>query len=113
MFLKQARELSEQEKIIYSNIWGLLVLENGPLRAEVSGAIKTVDENYYDNLILKRVTIKKDRISRVVGEFLGMDKPFLGAWFVIWRIKHLAKMGCVEIDHRSDRYMFNNIRKLN
>lgn len=113
MFLKEARELNEEEKNKYSEQWELLVLENGLLRAEVSGDIKTVTESYYDNLILKRVPIKNIRIARVVGDFIGHDKPCLRSWFVIWRIKHLEEVGYVEINYRcDDSFMFNDIRKL-
>ena len=111
MLLNEARELSEEEKNIYSKKWELLVLKNGLLRAEVSGEIRTVDENYYDNLILNRVPVKRRLIACTVGELVGMDKPCLRDWFVILRIKHLEEIGCVEIDYRCNRYMLNNIIK--
>lgn len=112
MLLNQARKLNEQEKNEYSNKWKLLTLENGLLRTEISGEIKTVDENYYDNLILKKVPIKSKTIVSVVGAIVGMDKPCLRDWFVVWRINHLADIGCVEIDYKCDKYMLNDIRKL-
>lgn len=114
MLLNKARELNCQEKNEYSNKWKLLVSENGPLRGEVSGEIRTIDEDYYDNLVLERVPIKTHRIARIVGDFMGMDKPCLRDWFIVWRIKHLAEIGCVEIDYRcKERFMFNDIRKIN
>jgi len=112
MLLNEARKLNEQEKNEYSNRWNLLTLKNGLLRAEISGEIKTVDENYYDNLILKKVPIKSKTIVSVVGAVVGMDKPCLRDWFVVWRINHLAEIGCVEIDYKCDKYMLNYIRKL-
>lgn len=64
-------------------------------------------------MILEKVPIEDRRIVRVVGEFIGMDKPYLRERVVIWRIKQLATMGLVEIENRcNDRYMFNNIRKI-
>jgi hypothetical protein len=112
MLLNGARKLNEQEKNEYSNKWETLTLENGLLRAEISGEIKTVDENYYDKLILKKVPIKSKTIVSVVGEVVGKDKPCLREWFVVWRINHLADIGCVEIDYKCDKYMLNDIRKL-
>ena len=112
MLLNEARKLNEQEKNEHSNKWKLLSLENGLLRVEISGEIKTVDENYYDNLILKKVPIKSKTIVSVVGAVVGIDKPCLRDWFVVWRIKHLADIECVEIDHKHDKYMLNDIRKL-
>lgn len=111
MFLKSARSLSKKEKYKYKNEWQALILENGLLRAKVSEELKTVNEDYYDELLLERVPNKSKRIARIVGEFIGMDKPCLRDWFVVWRIKHLAEIGCVEIDYRCDRYMFNDIKK--
>lgn len=112
MISKRVRDLSDQEKNEYSRKWELLVLENGSLRAEVSGDIKTVNENYYDNLILKKVPIKSNSIAAIVGKFIGMDKPCLRSWFIVSRIKYLAELGCVKINYRCDRYMLNYIRKL-
>ncbi|WP_338010753.1 DUF3658 domain-containing protein [Clostridium botulinum] len=83
------------------------------MQSETSEGIKTIEECYYDDLILEKVPIEDRRIVRVVGEFIGMNKPCLREWFVIWRIKQLATMGLVEIENRcNDRYMFNNIRKI-
>ena len=112
MISKRARTLSDQEKSEYSRKWELLILENGSLRTEVYGKIKTVNENYYDNLILKRVPIKNKCIAAIVGKFIGMDKPCLRSWFIVSRIKYLAEIDCVKIDYRCDRYMLNYIRKL-
>ena len=55
--------LSEEEKNEYSKKWEILILKNGLLRAEISGEIKTVDENYYDNLILNKVPVKSKTIA--------------------------------------------------
>ncbi|RXM71333.1 hypothetical protein DP143_11310 [Clostridium tetani] len=93
--------------------WNNLVSENGLLRAKISKEIKTVHESYYDDLILKIVPKESMKIVRVVGEIIGLDKPCLSKWFIVWRIKELEAMGCVEIENKySDKYMFNNIRKI-
>jgi hypothetical protein len=113
ILFENVKILSEQEKMVYAKKWEQLVSENGLLRAKASKGIDTVHEYYYDDLILKIVPIKNIRVARVVGEFIGMDKPCLRDWFVVWRIKQLAAMGCVKIENRClDRYMFNNIRKV-
>jgi hypothetical protein len=113
ILFKNVKRLSEQEKIVYTKKWEQLVYDNGLLRAKISEGIYTVHEYYYDDLILKIVPRKNIRIARIVGEFIGMEKPCLRDWFVVWRIKQLAAMGCLEIENRClDRYVFNNIRKI-
>lgn len=58
MLLKESKKLSEQEKMIYTKRWKELVSENGLLRAETSEGIQTVNEDYYDALILKKYSEK-------------------------------------------------------
>ncbi|MBU5484343.1 DUF1835 domain-containing protein [Clostridium sp. MSJ-11] len=112
ILLKKGKILSEEKKFMYTKKWKELVSQNGLLRAEKYEGIETVEEDYYDDLILKRIPTKNIPMIRVVGELIGMDKPCLRDWFVVWRIKQLVTMGCVEIEKRCDRYMLNDIRKV-
>jgi hypothetical protein len=106
---KMIKPLTSQDKIMYNNKWTKLVSDNGLLRTIITNDITTVNENYYDNLILNIVPKNNIRVARIVGEFIGSN-PFLRDWFVVWRIKQLASMGCVVIEDKClESYTFNNI----
>jgi len=105
--------LSEKYKKKCTKIWKSLVLENGLLRIKKHKRIKTVEESYYDKLILNRVTSNNTRMICVVAEVIGKDTPYLKSWFIASRIKFLVDIGNIKINHICDRYMLNDIKKHN
>jgi hypothetical protein len=108
---KNIKTLTLQDKIMYNDKWSKLVSDNELLRTIITNDIVTVNENYYDNLILNIIPKNNIRVARIVGEFIG-NKPFLRDWFIVWRIKQLVSMGCIVIeDRRLESYTFNNIRR--
>lgn len=112
MFFNRARTLNKQEKNKYSSKWKKLSLENGLLRANICGEIKTVNENYYDNLVLKNISMKNKMIVSIIGKLMGINELSLREWFFIWRIKCLVDMNYVKVDYKFDKYMLNSIQKL-
>lgn len=112
ILLRKKINLSQEYKKKCIKIWERLISENGLLRIKDHKRIKTVEENYYDKLILDRITYNYSRIVCVVGDIIGKDAPYLKSWFILSRIESLINTGYLEINYRCDKYMLNDIKKV-
>ena len=56
--LGNERKLTADERRMYAEMWGELVIENAPLRAVVNGTVLSVSEDFYDFIIWNRLTEK-------------------------------------------------------
>lgn len=96
-FLRYQKELSELEQCRYSMEWGELVQDNAPLRAVINGKVTGVPEDFYDFLILKRLTKEPVREARLIGDIIGCSRLSVSdRWYAI-RINHLIDTGVIKI----------------
>lgn len=96
-FLKYERELSREERRMYGELWLELVEENTPLRTIINGKIISVEEEFYDFFILKRLADKPMKQVRLIGDILGYYPIGIrDGWYAI-RIEKLIEQGKVKI----------------
>lgn len=96
-FFESKKEITQEEKVKYANVWERLIEENGELRTFENADIKTVDINFYDEYILKQITSTPILVGRAVGmvmEEIRESKLIgIGHGLLISRIKHLIETG--------------------
>ncbi len=96
-FLPHERSLSEEEVRMYNTLWGILVEENSPLRAIVNNRLLSVPEDFYDFLILERLTGAPLKEARLIGDILGQSQLGVGDWWYALRIEHYIRQGKIRI----------------
>ncbi len=96
-FLNCEKKLSEDEIRMYALLWGNLQEDNSPLRAVVNGKLIGVAEDFYDFLILKRITGEPIKEARLIGAILGNDQLGVGDWWYAKRIDHFIQTGKIKI----------------
>ncbi len=82
---------------MYARLWGNLQEDNSPLRAVVNGKLIGVAEDFYDFLILKRITGESIKEARLIGAILGNDQLGVGDWWYAKRIDHFIQTGKIKI----------------
>ena len=70
-FLPLEQQLSKIEKRITSDNWHILMKENAPLRAVLSGKLISVPEDFYDFIIINNIPDNDFFMARLIGKFLG------------------------------------------
>lgn len=70
-FLSDEKQVSQMERQAKSQHWQQLVQENTPLRALVNGELISVQEDFYDFLIIKNLPEKDFMMARFIGNLLG------------------------------------------
>lgn len=93
--LKDAKEITDKQKQVYSCMWDLLVKENAPLRVFKDGHLIGVSEDYFDDLILDIVGKKEILTPKIVGEVLSKHK--ISDTYIFNRIYSLVDCGLLEI----------------
>ncbi len=91
--IKQSMDSSRYSSLM--SLWNQLKRENSNLRVYNDNKVKSVREDYFDEMIL-RYTCKKFMYSaRTVGEFIGKAESYVSDSFIFWRIIELIKNGKV------------------
>jgi hypothetical protein len=70
-FLPLERELPNIEKHMESNLWQNLKAENAPLRAVVNGNLISVQEDFYDHIIIKNIPDEEFVMAQLIGRILS------------------------------------------
>lgn len=96
-FLTCEKKLSKEEIRMYAMLWSVLQEDNSPLRAVVNGKLIGVPEDFYDFLILKRITRKPIKEARVIGDILGHNQLGVGDWWYAKRIDYFIQTGKIKI----------------
>lgn len=73
--------------------WQTLRGENAPLRAVVNGRVRSVGEDFYDDLIRKALPEGRRKIALVIGDILGREQPGIGDSLLADRIRVLLEQG--------------------
>lgn len=101
-FLQYERTLSREERMMYGQLWTKLVEENAPLRTIINGKIISVEEEFYDFFIWKRLTDKPIKQARLIGDILGYYPISIGDWWYAARIEKFIQQGRIRILEDSD-----------
>ena len=85
--------------------WEVLRQENAPLRAVVNGAVRSVGEDFYDEMIRRHLPEGQTKIANIIGEVLGREKPGIGDTWLADRIRWMLSAGELRMV-REDRERF-------
>ena len=96
-FLSGERIVSKEELRMYSSLWNELVEDNSPLRAIVNGKMIGVPEDFYDFMILNRITTKPIKECRLIGDIIGHNQASIGDWWYAKRIQHFIEEGLIKV----------------
>ena len=88
-FLPLEKTLSAEEKKIQSNTWRALKKENAPLRALINGKLQSVQEDFYDDIILCNIPSGEFIMARLIGNILGKYPIGIGDGWYALRIRKL------------------------
>ncbi|WP_034867995.1 DUF1835 domain-containing protein, partial [Clostridium lundense] len=100
----------KMEKGTYTSLldnWNKIKEQRGKLRVYEDGQVITVDEDYFDNQILKYTPKEFRKCVRTVGETLGYSEKPISDNYIFLRIQQLIKNG--DIEYKGD---FNIMRQM-
>lgn len=95
-FAETAKELSEEEMSLYSELWQKLVKENAPLRVLIDNKIISTTEEFFDSAILSYISDEPKPQVTIIGNFLA-DWYCADYGFVSERIEYLLEQRDIEI----------------
>ena len=85
--------------------WEVLQKENAPLRAVVNGQVRSVGEDFYDDLIRRHIPEGQTKIANIIGNVLGQERPGIGDIWLVERIRWMLSAGELRMV-REDKEMF-------
>lgn len=94
--LENEVKLSRWELRLYAEEWERLKKENAPLRTVIAGRIISVEEDFYDSLILKHVPSAPATEEQVFGKVLE-NLPFIQQGWITLRIQHMIDQGEIAV----------------
>ncbi len=101
-FLPFEKTLTGDEVRMYAGLWSRLVEDNSPLRAVINGKVVGVPEDFYDFLILKRLTGAPVKEARLIGDILGCYRLGVGDWWYANRIDYHIQQGNIRVAEDSE-----------
>ena len=104
-FLSGERIVSKEEIRMYASLWNDLVEDNSPLRAMVNGKMIGVPEDFYDFMILNRITTKPIKECRLIGDIIGHNQASIGDWWYAKRIQHFIEEGLIKVLEDAENLM--------
>ncbi|MDR3602105.1 MAG: DUF3658 domain-containing protein [Desulfosporosinus sp.] len=91
----------------YMQLWLNLKKENSDLRVMKNRTVISVQEDYYDEMILQYTSNDFSHCARIVGEVVGKTRGDISFDFIFWRILELIKNNKITYDGN-----FGNIREM-
>lgn len=111
-FLPLERQLSQTEKIMFSNHWCNLVRENAPLRAVVNGKLISVPEEFYDYIIMKNIPDDNFLMSRLIGQIMGnYDLGVSDSWYALRIDKMIEDNKLIIVENNERVHPYEKILK--
>ena len=90
---------------VMASRWRELQQENAPLRAVVNGQVRSVREDFYDEMIRRHIPEGQTKIANIIGDVLGREKPGIGDVWLAERIRWMLSAGELRMV-REDKEMF-------
>ena len=78
---------------VMASRWRELQQENAPLRAVVNGRVRSVGEDFYDDLIRRNLPEGRTKIANIIGDVLGRERPGIGDVWLAERIRWMLSTG--------------------
>ena len=78
---------------VMASRWRELQQENAPLRAVVNGQVRSVREDFYDEMIRRHIPEGQTKIANIIGDVLGREKPGIGDVWLAERIRWMLSTG--------------------
>ena len=78
---------------VMASRWRELQQENAPLRAVVNGQVRSVREDFYDEMIRRHIPEGQTKIANIIGDVLGREKPGIGDVWLAERIRWMLSAG--------------------
>lgn len=95
-FIGTEAKISPERKRELVTSWKHSVQQKGTLRIWENESVVTVDEVYYDNLLLQNCTEEFLNAARIVGEALGTTAQLLSDTWLNYRLLELVKMHTIQ-----------------
>ncbi|MDG5471184.1 DUF1835 domain-containing protein [Jeotgalibacillus sp. ET6] len=96
------QRLTKEQRRHYEEEWMQLSFSEEVLRIWNRHAIASVDEAYYDQMIIKKAEkLQKDEFvksARLIGEVYGHLDQYIGDEYIEYRLRHLIMSGRFEIE---------------
>lgn len=73
--------------------WEVLQKENAPLRAVVNGQVRSVREDFYDEMIRRHIPEGQTKIANIIGDVIGFERPGIGDVWLAERIRWMLSTG--------------------
>ena len=90
---------------VMASRWRELQQENAPLRAVVNGQVRSVGEDFYDEMLRRHIPEGEAKIASIIGDVLGWEKPGIGDIWLVERIRWMLSAGELRMV-REDRERF-------
>lgn len=115
---QNSQPLTSEERISLEKEYAELSSTNEVLRIWQGDSIKSVEEGYFDDLIIqtarrlfaKRGTEEFMKSARLIGELIGLLDQYVGDQFFEYRVRHLILNGVFEIKGVPKAMRFYSIR---
>lgn len=88
-YLDREKHLTALERRMYAQEWSEASDSNSMLRAVVNGKLLSVPEEFYDFLILNRITEQPEKEARIIGDILGKTQIAVGDGWYAYRIQKM------------------------
>lgn len=102
-YLALEKELTPIMRNILAMWWSQLQEDNAPLRAIVNGRLLSVDEQFYDGLIMCAVPNGDFTIGSLIGIVMGKYQLGIGDWLISQRIHNMIKEGVFRVVKKDNR----------
>jgi len=109
-FLSPEKQLTETEKIIFSNRWRGLMAENAPLRAVINGRLTSVPEDFYDFIIMNNLPDDDFLMAGFIGKLLGKYMPGISdSWYALRIDKMIKENKLIIVENKDPSHPYGNV----
>lgn len=96
-YQESGKELTKEERSVFSCEWNKMVKENAPLRINENGKLVGVKEDYFDDYIEHSVDEEEFSMSKIVGYAMGKSDRALSDRFIGSRVEKMISDGKFEV----------------
>lgn len=100
-FISQARAITREEKEMYSDIWRSLKKENSTLRIVLDGNIKSVSEEYFEDIIWEILPDGSFNIKEAIGNMIRKMPVYINLGLVTKKIYTWIEDGRLFLNKRT------------
>lgn len=94
---------------VMASRWRELQQENAPLRAVVNGRVRSVGEDFYDDLIRRNLPEGRTKIANIIGDVLGRERPGIGDTWLAERIRRMLSAGELRMVEENSEWFYRSV----